>query len=568
MSFSSHKQSLNDILSRNYAYIIPLNQRKYVWDESEWNELFEDLFLIEQKDDYAHFLGPFVFSKCKNENKLEIIDGQQRLITISIILCCIVSRLNKISENKIAESIKNTYLVGNEDGNQYFKLERADENFFLTQIIDALTQYVSVDFLEQEFKINYNINDKYNEKFLKCYKYYDEKIYDFLKSKHKPQKDMLILLKNKLIKCEIIEISVTSEVDGFRIFETLNARGVPLEQHELIKNYIYNYMRSSGKQQKVTNVWSKIASNLTFKKINGFSWFLSHYCTYKYGKTKKNEEFKTIRKNTLKSKVEALLDSLYKNSVYYKYIEEPEEYRNEIDYSKIIYSSLVFFKNLNIRQVRPVILSLFEKYNEKNIDKKTFENVILLLEKFYFIYVIVLKNNTNTIDNMIATLPKKIHEDNKIDLETIKAELCHFLPERSIIISSFYTIGFSNKNKKYNNSSNRKITNYILKRIEKYYDKNDELNVEIKSIEHIMSDSENDDYTSYLGNLLPLSDRMNNKIGNQPYQQKKLSYAKSNLLTVKKFLNHYSDVVDWTEETIKKRTQKIAEMAVDDIWKL
>ena len=101
MSFSSHKQSINDILSRNCAYIIPLNQRKYVWDESEWNELFEDLFLIEQKDDYAHFLGSFVFSKIKNKNKFEVIDGQQRLITISIILCCLISRLYKINEDKI-----------------------------------------------------------------------------------------------------------------------------------------------------------------------------------------------------------------------------------------------------------------------------------------------------------------------------------------------------------------------------------------------------------------------------------------------------------------------------------
>ena len=57
-------------------------------------------------------------------------------------------------------------------------------------------------------------------------------------------------------------------------------------------------------------------SNLTFKKIDGFSWFLSHYCTHIYGKTKKNEEFKTIRNNTSKSGVENLLNSLHENSLY------------------------------------------------------------------------------------------------------------------------------------------------------------------------------------------------------------------------------------------------------------
>lgn len=568
MSFSSHKQSINDILSRNCAYIIPLNQRKYVWDEPEWNELFEDLFLIEQKDDYAHFLGSFVFSKIKNKNKFEVIDGQQRLITISIILCCLISRLYKINEDKIAESIKNTFLVGNEDGEQYFKVARADGNFFLTQIIDLLTEYISIEKLEKEFSINFNCSDKYNEKFLKCYKYYDERIQEFLKFRHKSQKDMIILLKNKLIKCEAIEISVTNEVDGFRIFETLNARGVPLEQHELIKNYIYSYMRSSPKQQKVTNTWAKIISNLTFKKIDGFSWFLSHYCTHIYGKTKKNEEFKTIRNNTPKSGVENLLNSLYENSVYYKYIEEPEEYKNSSNSSEIIYSSLTFFKNLNIRQVRPVLLSLFEKYFEKFISIEKFENVVLVLEKFYFLYVIVLKNTTNTIDNTITNLSKKIHDDSIVDVDLIGKELQSFLPERDAMISSFSTAGYSNKNKKYKNSSNKKIANYVLKKIEDYYDENDELNIKIKSIEHIMNDSEENDFTSYFGNLLPLSTKMNNKIGDKPFNKKMEYYAKSNLLTVKKFVKHYSSNVDWTEENIKFRTKKIAELAIDKIWKI
>lgn len=126
MGFKADQTNINNILSRNNSYLIPLNQRTYVWDETEWNELFEDLFLIEQKDDYAHFLGSLVFSKVKDKNSYEIIDGQQRLITISVLLCCIANQLNSMKDGRTADSILNLYLKGNEDGEEYFKIERKD----------------------------------------------------------------------------------------------------------------------------------------------------------------------------------------------------------------------------------------------------------------------------------------------------------------------------------------------------------------------------------------------------------------------------------------------------------
>ena len=81
---------------------------------------------------------------------------------------------------------------------------------------------------------------------------------------------------------QTIEIIVDSEVDGYRTFETLNARGIPLEQHELIKNFIYSYLRTKTGREKVATTWSKI---------------------------KRNTEFQVIRSNTNKKDVELLLNS-------------------------------------------------------------------------------------------------------------------------------------------------------------------------------------------------------------------------------------------------------------------
>lgn len=565
MGFKAGQININNILSSNNSYLIPLNQRKYVWDEIERNELFEDLFLIEQKDDYAHFLGSLVFSKVKNKNSYEIIDGQQRLITISVLLCCIVNQLNSMKDYSTANSILNLYLKGNENGEEFFKIERKDGQFFLTQIIEISDSDFTLDKLEREFNDNFNKSDKYNKKFLSCYKYFNARISDFVRKK-KDARKALLELKEKIINAEIIEICVSDELDGFRIFETLNARGIPLAQHELVKNFIYCYMRSKGKQQKVTNSWNKMTSNLITENADSFTSYLTHYCSHAYGKIKKNEEFKTIRDKTPKQEVNSLLTSLVENSEYYKYIENPSTYKQINSHSKAILGSLDFFKNLNIRQVRPVLLSLFEKLktNPNNIKIiNSFRN----LEVFYFIYVILGKNTTNTIDNTIINLAKEIHENEKFDFDTIKTKLKPFLPlDKNQIELDFMKLGYSKKNPKFKNSSNKKAINYVLSKLEKFYDSNDELTVEIQSIEHVMCDSEDDDKTSLIGNLLPLSTKMNGKIGSKPYAEKVKFYQTSNLLSVKRFVGNYGALEDWTTENIENRTEKIANLAINSIW--
>ncbi|WP_373437693.1 DUF262 domain-containing protein [Metamycoplasma equirhinis] len=106
MSFSASQKNINEILSRNTIYIIPKNQRKYVWGESEWNELFEDLFLIDQSENYNHFLGSIVLAKENANNIYSIIDGQQRFTTISILILSVINQLYKINEEKWQKVIK------------------------------------------------------------------------------------------------------------------------------------------------------------------------------------------------------------------------------------------------------------------------------------------------------------------------------------------------------------------------------------------------------------------------------------------------------------------------------
>ena len=566
MSFSASQKNINEILSRNSIYHIAKNQRKYVWGENEWSELYEDLFLIPQSNHYKHFLGSLVFAKNRGENEYEIIDGQQRLITLCILLSAIINQLHAINETQTALAFKQTYLLGNNNGNEYFRIDRDDGNFYLTELIENNNKYLSDIDASKLFKDNYERNDKYNERIFNCYKYYDEKIRQVVEKKRQ-KREKLILMKDQIINCEIIEINVESDTDGFRVFETLNARGIPLEQHELLKNYLYSYIRSDNARKKLDQKWNKIIENVSTSSTDGLANFLSHYCVHLYGKTKKNEEFKTIRNNTDKAKVEELLISLYKNSFYYSYFINPDKLGDDEKYNGTVGNALWFFKDMNIRQVRPLLLSLFEKYNSNQISAEHFTQCITLLENFYFIYSTVLNNTTNTIDSAIISLSQEINKNSCIDCaKLIRLELGRYISEKKKIKEQFTYIGYSNKNKKFSNSANKKKVNYIFKKFEIYYGCTDEMIPNISSIEHIANDSETIDDHSYIGNLLPLATKLNGKIGNKSFKEKLEYYRKSLFITVKRFISNYSMQDTWGNEDIEKRGKKMADVAFKKIW--
>lgn len=104
MAFDAQQKKINDILSGDFKYVIPRYQRKYVWQEKQWRELLEDIKYCldvdktktDESTEWTHFLGSFVFER--QDKRLIVIDGQQRLTTITIMLCAICALFNEYGE--------------------------------------------------------------------------------------------------------------------------------------------------------------------------------------------------------------------------------------------------------------------------------------------------------------------------------------------------------------------------------------------------------------------------------------------------------------------------------------
>ena len=261
-----------------------------------------------------------------------------------------------------------------------------------------------------------------------------------------------------------------------------------------------------------------------------------------------------------------LLDELLVSSEKYIWFYQPEQCK-----LKELCSSLEFFRLINHRQFRPLFMAVFESFESGKISEKDIVKIGKFLTNFSFGFTFVMGNNSNLIDSKIHMLAQNVYKNpTKESLDKIKIELMPYYPNYEEFKYSFMNMGFSNKNKKYKNSNNRKRMFYVLKTIEEYKQETNELvcNISECNIEHIMNDSETNENTSRIGNLLLLSEHINNKMGNASFEEKKQKMKHSKLQTVQNFLKFYGNNEEWTEKLIEDRTEGLVSLIYNEIWKV
>lgn len=564
MSFDAHEEKIRNIFSGDTQFIIPRNQRKYVWEEKQWRELLGDIEYSKKRKedlhaDISHFLGSFVLQE--KGAAYEIIDGQQRITTLFIILSALCIRFNEI-ENKEEHGITRQYLSGNINlESQYMRLTNksiVNISFIMAQACKYRDNLCRDNLLDKSLM---NRENGGNKRVIEClYFYYNH----FAENYRTPAE--LSTIREIILDMKVIHIKSKNELDCYDIFEILNARGVDLEESELLKNYIFKYAQPQYSTDRAKEIWSKIEKNM--EECNGnMEQFLSHFVTYKYCKPTKDEGiFRIIKTNTNKMEVNVLLDDLLDASERYIMFYHPE-----LVTSVTIQKCLQFLALVGQRQFRPLVMALMDAHARGYYTNKQLDNICNYLKNFSFAYTLVMKNTSNNIDKKVHELSQEVYTQHTDEaLNKIKIVLNKFYPEYTEFEIAFLNIGFSNKNKKYMNSNNRKRMRYIHSTIEEYEQSTNELICNLKecSLEHIMNDSEGNVCTCRVGNILLLSEDINNKMGNATFDEKKMKLKNSKLATVRKFLDNYGSFDEWDEEKINNRTRAIAKLAYDKIWKV
>jgi len=236
---------LGPLLGGPRQYVVPYFQRTYSWRRHQWNTLFDDILeLYELGSANSHFLGSMVLLAERGGSGVVVptllIDGQQRLVTLSLFLAAIRDAVREVDPD-FAETIHTSYLVNaGADGDDHLKVlcTHQDRAAFSTVIQSATEPPASP------------IRDAYRS------------FREALDAQIKQGVDLDRLVKIVVSQLSFVAITLDTEDNPYRIFESLNAKGMPLTQGDLLRNYFFMRLPPAEHEHWYTSVWSPMQSRL------------------------------------------------------------------------------------------------------------------------------------------------------------------------------------------------------------------------------------------------------------------------------------------------------------------
>ena len=532
-------------------YIIPQFQRDYSWEEEQWDDLWQDINIM-YAEKGEHYMGYLVL-QTKGKDCL-IIDGQQRFTTITIIILTTIKAIQKLIDKGIdvnnntqrLQTLKDTY-IGNIDPisleyDNILILNRNNDNYYKDYIVKL-----------GELKLR---NTSYTEKLMKrCFEWYEKELVNKFSTGEEYAKFITHIVDNLYFTI----IKVTDEMNAFKVFETLNARGVQLSSADLLKNYlfslVYNPSENPDHILQLEEKWSAITRNIQAEKLPDF---IRYYWNSKNKTVRSNELFKAIRQNitTDKEVFELVNEMQYYSDIYMALRNENDELWHEYpEISKNI-------EIMNLFNIKPYSL-LMSAY--KLLDIKNFERLLSYIIIIGFRYSVICGKNPNEIERVYNRIANNISEERTFQKDMLK----DVYVEDNEFLSSF-----NHKSFNYSTRNNR-IIKYIFAKYEKFKEGvNINLSDEQYTIEHILPQNpgeewgeDNYDFDTLiyrLGNLCLLERNLNKDIGNEAYVRKAEIYKKSALKTTQAIVEDYKE---WNAKTINSRQQQIGNCA-KSIWSI
>lgn len=559
MGFKAEQKCVFDLFTRK-TYSIPRNQRRYVWQQRNWEELFEDIQYSIDNNKSSHFLGSFVL---KDEGRHQgipdytIIDGQQRIITLTIFLGSILYWLRK---EKMIDDFNGTkaYLFTQDDKGKETSLVKSNYHLSLEVIIDQIKDLDDETFHSMplnRFLEKGCVNSQTDKSIILAFKYFIEKIEETVKLKN--DINYLIDLRDAVENISFINIVSSSEEDSYTIFEILNARSTSLEDYELLKNYIMRYIQPEYNRDNAKKVWGEIEGlvNTNFKK------FIKHYAIHKCKYKRRGEsDYKAIQREYKKRDTQSLLFDLNKKAEIYRRIIEPQHYC-KID--SVEYRVLLFFRKNRQEQLRPVLLSIIHHHMLGDINDKLYDNTLDFLYNFYVCFNIIGESNSNKLTNVINKYAHLIENEYKDDtLEKFILELKSKLPNKDVFKNAFKNVGYSKYRGFYEGANNKEKTQIVLEVLERYL--NNGICVPNFTIEHVLDDSSSNEH-GQIGNLIPLEENYNLNLNRKSFDQKRQKYLDSNYKTTRNFANRFTEECDFVPSN---RTAFLADLFYDKILQL
>ena len=548
-------KTYRQLMGNGLRYEIPKFQRDYSWEAEHWDDLWQDIRALLADEDNEHYMGYLVL-QTSNNKEFQIIDGQQRLTTMSLLILSTLNCLKELvdsgieAENNLKrkDSLLNSY-IGYVDpvtliSNNKLKLNRNSDDYYKQHLV-----------LLKELPLrNTNSSEK---QMRECFNWY----YDRIKKEFNTGESLAAFIDNIVDKLFFTVIEVTDQLNAFKVFETLNARGVQLSSADLLKNYLFFVVDETkphnSEIEELENIWSKIVGKLGEQK---FEDYLRYYWNSINKSVGKKNLFKNVKGN-IKSKEQVfeLIRNLNDTADLYLAIQNPEDefWRDKPDIRK----SLKELKLFQIRQINSLFLSAL-----RNLEVENFKKLAKICSVISFRYNIIGGLNPNAQEDVYNTVALKISSNKRFEVADFQ----------TIYVSDLnFENDFSTKEFR-NTTRNHKIVKYILSKIEVYQHKNEiDPESDLFTIEHILPENADDTWGNFtfeeinrsvyrMGNLTLLERKLNREAGQKGYVEKKVLFAQSNSELTKTLPDNFNT---WNEDKLAARQRELAKHA-KAIWKI
>ncbi|MDR0520691.1 MAG: DUF262 domain-containing protein [Planctomycetaceae bacterium] len=429
------------------VFQIPVYQRNYKWEIDECLQLLEDILAVGSNEKRSgHFLGSIVYIKHGNTTigsvqEYAVIDGQQRLTTLTLIFCVLYLLAKERCDERGMNNLKKFIINDNVDESEKLKLKPTED------YADCLKHILGES----------SDNIPKHSRLIENFKFFQKKITN--QNSETVQKGIAKLV---LVQIQLDE----HDDDPQQIFESLNAKGKPLEQSDLIRNYILMTLPEATQTDYYNRFWKPIEQNTKDESLEKerTSAFIRDFLTYKtylqkrkiINESKVYDEFKFYRQETHEDLVQ-LLNELKSLSEHYRKLLNPKyETDNEIR------KHLEYINRLKVGVIYPFLMPVFADYHSNVIDKETFIAVLELCQAYVFRRAIV-NLATGPMNKIFAALYEKIDKNDY--LRSLQREL----------LSNAGTIRFPSNDEVRRELKVRDVYNfnvhYLFERLENYQNK-------------------------------------------------------------------------------------------------
>lgn len=551
--------TLQKILNTSRQFIIPIFQRNFSWEKKQFKQLWTDIQRASKfTRERTHFIGSIVYidmgTPAGRPQQLMLIDGQQRLTTLSLLLCALKRYVqkNNVETNLIkTKKIDNQFLLNSD--------EMGDDKYKL--LLNAQDRETYIKLLEQtEFTVNTP-----SKRIMNCYEYFYQQI-------EKCADDLNSIFLG-ILNLSLVAISLDKDKDNPQlIFESMNSTGKDLAQSDLLRNYLLMDLSTREQNRLYTTYWKPMEDAFgQYAYLEKFDYFIRDFLTIKQNNgriCKVNDVYEQFKRYYIEQNLtkEDILKEIFIYAKYYAAIELDREKDKDL---RMYWRQI---RMIDCHVAYPFFLQLYHDYEQKNLAKEDF----ILIIKTTISYIVrraICEIPTNSLNKTFAVFYNKINKQdyvNSVLKEYILKTAYRAFPTDYEVREKLQT----------KDIYHFRLKNYLLEMLENYYHKEPiDIVRDNYTIEHIMPQSPELNmtwqkmlgenwrevqkiYLHTLGNLTLTG--YNSEMGNKSFEEKlngENGFKHSHLK-----LNQYvASCEAWNKKSIQQRTSLLTDLILK-IW--